>query len=463
MPRPGSARAPLPAPGSGLYVVSFTATPSSPVLGATTRLSVTYNGSAGPVTFTYGGLPGGCPSASNATLACTPDSAGTFNVTVELNESSGGNATSNLTLVVRSVVVPGGPEINAFSLDPATLVLGNGSILSVTAEDPDAELAYAFGGLPAGCSGANRSAVLCSPWAAGTFAVTFLVSAVGGATASVTANLTVLPAQTGPGPAITLFSAGPSFLILGNATRLNVSAQGPGGPFTFTYPLLPPGCQSANRSTLTCWPSATGNFSTYVVVTNVVGQRSGAFGPRLVVVPYEPPAPAIALFAGTPARLAVGAELTFFVETDGGRAPLSYDFADLPPGCVPVDAVSWSCRPTGIGTFVVIVTVTDALARNASASATVQVVAASHGGAASGSGGLDLSTLTSSDGLATLAFVVASALFYAGVELAMRRRAVRLEGEEIVRRLADRARVGAPPGAAPADRASGKRGSSEGP
>jgi hypothetical protein len=84
----------------GPSITAFVADPSSVNVGSATNLTVTVKGGTGTLTYTYTGLPGGCLTRDASTLSCTPSTAGSFDVTVFVNDSAGHSASASTTLTV---------------------------------------------------------------------------------------------------------------------------------------------------------------------------------------------------------------------------------------------------------------------------------------------------------------------------------------------------------------------------
>ncbi len=81
-----------------LAIASFLANPSSVTLGSSTTLTVSTTGGSGTLSYAYTGLPAGCSSADVAALTCKPTAAGTFHVTVYVNDTGGEHVTAQTTL-----------------------------------------------------------------------------------------------------------------------------------------------------------------------------------------------------------------------------------------------------------------------------------------------------------------------------------------------------------------------------
>ncbi|HEY6238845.1 MAG TPA: hypothetical protein VIZ68_06645 [Thermoplasmata archaeon] len=85
-----------------LALLLFVASPPSLTQGGSTTLEVRTSGGEGPLSYRYSTLPSGCASANVSSLACTPISAGAFDVTVTVTDSAGAFVTGNVSLFVTS-------------------------------------------------------------------------------------------------------------------------------------------------------------------------------------------------------------------------------------------------------------------------------------------------------------------------------------------------------------------------
>ncbi|HTT25672.1 MAG TPA: hypothetical protein VMH90_01745, partial [Thermoplasmata archaeon] len=337
---------------------------------------------------------------------------------------------------VKAVGPPGGPSIDSYALEPPALVLGNSTTIVVNASGGAPPLRYAYSGLPPGCASLNVSRLGCSPTTQGVYELTLTVEGANGSLASVMTNLTVHPAVGGGGLQITSFSGGRPVLPLGESTVISVTATNGRGPLSYTYSGLPPGCVSANSSSLNCTPTSNGTYRLYVLVQDPAGDRSGAFG-TLQVTGSVAPSPSISLFSAAPRTFRLGAATVLFVSVDGGTPPFRYAYADLPTGCVGGDVPQLNCTPTATGHFPVVVSVTDARNRSANASLTIVVLPALAPSSGPGLfGGFGFGSLATLDGALAVAFVLAAALLFAGTEITVRRTRERIEGQELLRALA---------------------------
>ena len=368
-----------PASGTGPTISSFTASPSSIPLGGTTYLNVTASGGTGPLTYAYAGLPSPCASANSSAITCAPAAAGgPYAITVTVSDSA---ATPHGTTATASFTVTSsggsGPTISAFTASPASIPVGGTTYLNVTASGGTGPLTYSYAGLPSACVSVNLSKITCSPSTAGgpfTVMVSVSDSAPTPHTTSATAAFTVTPAGGGSGPSITSFTASPSTVPAGGTTYLNVSASGGVGPLTYAYTGLPTACPGANQSRITCSTSTAATYTATVRVSDSAATpHAVSASVSFVVTTVLPPQPSITSFSVQPSTVTEGTGTNFTTVVSGGLSPLTYAYTGLPSGCPSANSTPLHCVPAAVGHFAVLVTVTDAAGRNATASTTLTV------------------------------------------------------------------------------------------
>ncbi|MFI5415010.1 MAG: hypothetical protein ACHQ16_05010, partial [Candidatus Lutacidiplasmatales archaeon] len=81
-----------------------------------------------------------------------------------------------------------------------------------------------------------------------------------------------------PLPTLGVVAVTPPLATLGQAVQISVAASGGTSWLTYSYTGLPVGCSSANSSTLTCTPGASGNWSVTARVTDALGAADNASG-----------------------------------------------------------------------------------------------------------------------------------------------------------------------------------------
>ncbi|MCI4321025.1 MAG: PKD domain-containing protein [Thermoplasmata archaeon] len=204
-------------------------------------------------------------------------------------------------------------------------------------------------------------------------------------------NLTVLNASAMP-PSITGFTASPGPDPLGTTDVFRVNVSGPAGGLIYwysgVYPQpyfsyqepLPPGCASANSSTLSC--EFLHPLGAYIQVHVVA--PSGYSATAAVYVRVLPLG--VASFVAAPSTMEIGSPTTgalkFDVNLSDGIDPFSYNYWSLPFGCSTANVSPLPCDPnaTDLGrddsyTFFPSVNVTDSAGNSVVASTQVVVYA----------------------------------------------------------------------------------------
>ena len=176
-----------------------------------------------------------------------------------------------------------------------------------------------------------------------------------------------------PGSPLTLtsFAAHPALISLGNFTAFTAVTSGGIGSLTFNYSTLPPGCSSTNASSVSCLPTAIGQFVVGVNVSDSVGERARGLTALQVVNPAT--LLAITNFSADPSTIDLGGSTTLAVQTRGGSPPFYYVYTGLPTGCQPADEPTLSCTPSHVGEYTVSVEISDLTGRTANASTPVTV------------------------------------------------------------------------------------------
>jgi hypothetical protein len=179
-----------------IAVTVFTASPDPAPSGSAVNISVQATGGVPPLSYSFEGLPAGCPEgAAPANFTCHPTAvSGTYGVRLLVNDSSGNSAPAQLTLSI--VPAASALRVASFTASPSSVDVGTTATLSVNATGGASPLDFAYYGVPPGCRSENTSRLACTPSAAGTFSVRVQVTDRAGDLAS--ANLTL---EVKPGPA----------------------------------------------------------------------------------------------------------------------------------------------------------------------------------------------------------------------------------------------------------------------
>jgi hypothetical protein len=419
-------------------VESFVAAPNPIDLGTSVTLTVNVIGGFRPYNFSYSGLPTGCRSANTSVLSCTPTETGTFPVTVNVTDSSGNETTATVSLSV-------GPGLSlvSFVALPSSTSVGQRTLLSVTVAGGVAPYSYVYTGLPPGCSSQTVPTLPCAPWSTGTYTVQVNASDAEGSFALGSLALTVNASGTTGGPRIVSFAIAPAAITLGNSTSLFVNATDGAGPLSYVYSGLPAGCATANTTRLACAPTSSGLSTIGLLVVDRAG-RSASVEANLTVYPVGGGGSAlISTFGAAPNVLVLGEATVISVVASGGAGPLSYTFADLPPGCSGMNTSRLPCAPTETGNYSIFVLVSDSAGHRTGARGALDVLPTTPGPPHGGGGSAGPSGIPY---LGWLVGLVVGAVAALGLtDLALRRRTVRREGERIVQELNDEAERSRPP------------------
>jgi hypothetical protein len=242
-------------------ILSARITPTSVDEGTTVTITINATGGTGALRFSDSGAPTRCGSLLGASTTCQPASAGNFSVVLEVNDTVGATATVTVPLQVFAL-----PAVTLFAATPAGLDQNQSVTLSVTTTGGAPPLLFNYTGLPAGCASADAPTLTCTPSREGSTTVHVLVKDAHGASVASSRALEVHSR-----PSIGSVFASPNASSEGYPVSITVTATGGTLPYSFAYSGLPTGCTSANASSITCTPKATGTFSIQVQVTDAAG------------------------------------------------------------------------------------------------------------------------------------------------------------------------------------------------
>lgn len=214
--------------------------------------------------------------------------------------------------------------------------------------------------------------------APGTYLATLSATDAAGLTRS--ANLTVQVAPTNHSvPLSVSASASPPSGVAPLPVRFSAVVQGGQAPYAVRWHFGDGG--TASQLVVNHTYLAAGTFDAQLVVNDSAGGSTSAV--LSIVVAAAPPLSVSARAA--PATVPEGASVTFSAAVTGGRAPFTYQWQGLPPGCPSQNAAALTCTPTVTGPFSVVVAVADASipVQHANGSTTLNVTASPGGATAS--------------------------------------------------------------------------------
>ena len=243
-------------------------------VGIPLEVSIVPTGGVAPYAYEDSHVPAGCsPGASGSVLTCTEALPGSYSGTVSVTDAAGVTVSTPFAFTVNPL-----PQVATFTASPAALLVNGTTFLNVSETGGTAPLQYSYAGLPPGCASVDAATLTCRPDTTGTFGVTASVRDADNVTAQAFIVLSVGVALSSPHPvAVTAFTASPNAIDLGGTVDLNVTVTGGTAPFTYNYSGLPNGCSPADSPTLTCTPTATGDYTVMVTVRDAQNQTASAF------------------------------------------------------------------------------------------------------------------------------------------------------------------------------------------
>ncbi|HZY93099.1 MAG TPA: kelch repeat-containing protein [Thermoplasmata archaeon] len=141
------------------------ATPDNLDAGQNLSLTLSVSGGTAPFSYAWSGVPAGCPSTTTAsTLSCSPQSSGTFAITVTGTDLWRNTVTGGVQVIVNPV-----PAIAGFTASASPATVGQEVDLTVQTTGGSGDFAFVYAHLPDGCASANTSVLHCTPTAAGSF------------------------------------------------------------------------------------------------------------------------------------------------------------------------------------------------------------------------------------------------------------------------------------------------------
>jgi Kelch motif len=338
-----------------------TATPSAIYVGESVNFSTTVSGGSGALTVGWQGLPSPCVSANVTTLKCAPSSLGTYKLNVTATDQLHYTAVSSSLMFI----VYANPASGAPTATPPEIDLGQSVTFATVGAGGPSGYTFVWNGLPSGCPSVNNSTISCTPTAAGTTTITVTVTNSSHATATTPAlNFTVLS-----DPTVSTPTANQRAADVGQTVMFSTHASGGSGVYSYTWSGVPNGCSSTNSSSLSCGPSAAGNYSVSVNLTDSLAYKVSSGALQFTV--YSALSVQIVV---QPSNVTPGTAVSVTAVVTGGGGTIQYSWT-LNNSTYSASGASFSFSPSVTGTYTFAVTTRDAQNATATNQASVTVTA----------------------------------------------------------------------------------------
>ncbi|HEY6238783.1 MAG TPA: hypothetical protein VIZ68_06330, partial [Thermoplasmata archaeon] len=229
-------------------------------------------GGTGTLSFSYSGLPPGCNLGQAAGGSCTPIDNGSFTVTAAAVDSLGFRITASVDLEIAP-----DPAITKVTVTPSAIDIGQSVTVNVTVVGGTAPFSFTYTGLPNGCVPGTAAEFTCKPRTPASYPIVATVSDAWQVSSQLGQSFTV-----NADPVVNSFAPSSDTITVGSAVTFTVGVVGGSGVYTYVYTGLPTGCTPANRSGLSCVPTAAGTYNVTINVTDTLGVSASAYAPLTV-------------------------------------------------------------------------------------------------------------------------------------------------------------------------------------
>lgn len=331
-------------------IVAPSARPNPAEVNETIQISAGASGGSGTyTTYTWSGLPAGCPSPGNVgSFTCTPTVAGDYRVGANVTDSNGGQVGVVFVLVVEP------PLTATLSTSSSLTEVGQSTVLTLEFAGGVEPVAWTLtrNGSSANLSGVVAGRYMFEPAISGTYAFYLNSTDALGSVARASTVVSVRGAL-----AARLIASSPS-IDVGQSARLTIGTTGGVAPISWTFTV---NGSSTNITGVaggeyTFTPTAPGSYTFYLHASDALG---GVSNPTLTV-PVDPALAALPFVTATP--IDAGQATVIGAGASGGTGSSTYTYAwsGLPTGCSnPGSVASFECSPSAAGAYSVQVVVTD--------------------------------------------------------------------------------------------------------
>ncbi len=245
--------------------VSVTSNRTVADVGQTVLFRAAVMGGSGGLTFTWSGLPAGCPSTTT-TAVCPLASSGELLVSVSVSDTNhaGANAPS-LTLPVNPV-----PTVT-ISASRTLVDVGSPLDLNASVAGGSAPFRFSWIGLPDGCAIADLARIACTPSVSLAYTVGLLVTdRANGSANGAPVDLEVAAAIS------VLLTPNVSDPVAPATLAIDPTVSGGSGDVNASWLSLPAGCTASGLSGVTCRSLGVGNYTIVLRVDDAGGGNATA-------------------------------------------------------------------------------------------------------------------------------------------------------------------------------------------
>jgi uncharacterized delta-60 repeat protein len=324
--------------------------------------TIAASGGTGAKTFakTSGTLPTGLTLSSAGVLSGTPTAAGSFTFTITVTDATAASTGQSFSVTIHPPVAISTTTLANWTANLA----GYSQTITATGGTGASVFATTAGTLPSGLTLSSAGVLAGTPTAAGSFGFTVAATDMVGAVGSQTYTVLINPALSFASTTLANWTVNQA------GYNQTISASGGTGAKTFSISsgTVPTALTLSSNGVLAGTPTAAGNFSFTVTVTDALGASASKNFPITIN-----PAPAITTTSLANWTAAYAGYLQTIHATGGTGALTFTQTGATVPGLTLARAGVLSGTPTTAGSFPFTITATDSLGASGSQNYTVSV------------------------------------------------------------------------------------------